>query len=178
MELRPLSKFTSWVDIQSQPAFPSISHFPDLPCLRVRGPQRTQTSFHSNFWSVLPHPQKIDNLSHLHACSVVKSCLTCSPPGSSIHGIFQARILEWVTISYSRNNKSSLILHPGIKPVCKKRILESQLKHLIPRKLCLNLRGGLQNSRGRGQGLQKHWPSCYLICKRDAGTPAQSSPKR
>ena len=117
MELRPLSKFTSWVDIQSQPAFPSISHFPDLPCLRVRGPQRTQTSFHSNFWSVLPHPQKIDNLSHLHACSVAKSCLTCSPPGSSIHGIFQARILEWVTISYSRNNKSSLILHPGIKPV-------------------------------------------------------------
>ena len=25
-----------------------------------------------------------------------------SPPGSSVHGIFQARILEWVTISYSR----------------------------------------------------------------------------
>ena len=33
-----------------------------------------------------------------------KSCLTlcdptdCSPPGSSLHGIFQARILEWVAI--------------------------------------------------------------------------------
>ena len=25
----------------------------------------------------------------------------CSPPGSSIHGIFQARILEWVVISFS-----------------------------------------------------------------------------
>ena len=25
----------------------------------------------------------------------------CSPPGSSIHGIFQARILEWVAISFS-----------------------------------------------------------------------------
>ena len=25
----------------------------------------------------------------------------CSPPGSSVHGIFQARILEWVAISYS-----------------------------------------------------------------------------
>ena len=24
-----------------------------------------------------------------------------SPPGSSVHGIFQARILEWVAISYS-----------------------------------------------------------------------------
>ena len=26
----------------------------------------------------------------------------CSPPGSSVHGIFQARILEWVAISSSR----------------------------------------------------------------------------
>ena len=33
--------------------------------------------------------------------------MDCSPPGSSVHGIFQARILEMVTISYSRG----LILH-------------------------------------------------------------------
>ena len=39
---------------------------------------------------------------------VVQSCLTicgpmdCSHPGSSIHGIFQARILEWVAISFSK----------------------------------------------------------------------------
>ena len=38
---------------------------------------------------------------------VVQSCPTlcdpmdCSPPGSSIHGIFQARVLEWVAISLS-----------------------------------------------------------------------------
>ena len=40
--------------------------------------------------------------------SVVKSCPTlcnpvnCSPPGSSVHGILQARKLEWVVISFSR----------------------------------------------------------------------------
>ena len=28
--------------------------------------------------------------------------MDCSPPGSSVHGIFQARILEWVVIFYSR----------------------------------------------------------------------------
>ena len=28
----------------------------------------------------------------------------CSPPGSSVHGIFQARILEWVAISFSRES--------------------------------------------------------------------------
>ena len=38
---------------------------------------------------------------------VAQSCLTlcdpmdCSPPGSSVHGIFQARTLEWVAISFS-----------------------------------------------------------------------------
>ena len=38
---------------------------------------------------------------------VVQSCLTpsdpmdCSPPGSSVHGIFQARVLEWVAIAFS-----------------------------------------------------------------------------
>ena len=43
-------------------------------------------------------------------CSVAQSCLSlcdpldCSSPGSSLHGIFQARILEWVAISYSRGS--------------------------------------------------------------------------
>ena len=30
--------------------------------------------------------------------------MDCSPPGSSVHGIFQAGILEWVAISYSRSS--------------------------------------------------------------------------
>ena len=35
------------------------------------------------------------SLSHVWLCNPVD----CSPPGSSVHGIFQARILEWVAIS-------------------------------------------------------------------------------
>ena len=40
---------------------------------------------------------------------VAQLCLTlcdpmdCSPPGSSVHGISQARILEWVAISFSKD---------------------------------------------------------------------------
>jgi len=30
--------------------------------------------------------------------------LDCSPPGSSVNGILQARILEWVAISFSRGS--------------------------------------------------------------------------
>ena len=43
-------------------------------------------------------------------CAVAQSCLTlCDPmdrslPGSSIHGILQARILEWVAIFSSRGS--------------------------------------------------------------------------
>ena len=29
--------------------------------------------------------------------------MDCSLPGSSVHGIFQARVLEWFAISFSRN---------------------------------------------------------------------------
>jgi len=28
--------------------------------------------------------------------------MDCSPPGFSIHGVFQVRILEWVAISFSK----------------------------------------------------------------------------
>ena len=43
-------------------------------------------------------------------CSVTKSCPTlCDPmdyslPGSSVHGILQARILEWVAMPSSRGS--------------------------------------------------------------------------
>ena len=49
----------------------------------------------------------------MHAAAAAKSlqsCLTlcdpvdCSPPGSSVHGIHQARMLEWVAISFSRGS--------------------------------------------------------------------------
>ena len=35
-------------------------------------------------------------------CPTLCSPMNCSPSGSSVHGIFQARILEWVAISLSR----------------------------------------------------------------------------
>ena len=43
----------------------------------------------------------------LISCSVMSdSCdpMNCSPPGSSVHGISQERILEWVAISFSRGS--------------------------------------------------------------------------
>ena len=48
----------------------------------------------------------------LHACMLSRLCcvwlfvtpIDCSPPGCSVHGILQARILEWVVMPFSRGS--------------------------------------------------------------------------
>ena len=35
------------------------------------------------------------------SCPTLSDQMDCNLPGSSIHGIFQARVLEWVAISFS-----------------------------------------------------------------------------
>ena len=35
------------------------------------------------------------------SCPTLRDPMDCSPPGSSIHGIFQARVLEWGAIAFS-----------------------------------------------------------------------------
>ena len=55
------------------------------------------------YWSGLPFPSPM----HESESEVAQSCPTprdpmdCSPPGSSVHGIFQARVLEWGAIAFS-----------------------------------------------------------------------------
>ena len=37
-------------------------------------------------------------------CPTLCNPMNCSPPGSSVHGILQTRILEWVSISFSKGS--------------------------------------------------------------------------
>ena len=37
------------------------------------------------------------------SCPALHDPMDCSPPGSSVHGIFQARVLEWSAIAFSSN---------------------------------------------------------------------------
>ena len=41
------------------------------------------------------------------SCPTLCDPMDCSPPGSSVHGILQARILEWVAIFFSTKAKQS-----------------------------------------------------------------------
>ena len=44
---------------------------------------------------------------HLTLCNP----MDCSPPGSSVHGNFQARILEWVAISFFRGSSQTRVIY-------------------------------------------------------------------
>jgi len=41
------------------------------------------------------------------SCLILWDPMDCSPPGSSVHGILQARLLEWLTIPFSRESSQS-----------------------------------------------------------------------
>ena len=57
------------------------------------------------YWSGLPFPfqcMKVKSESEVtQSCPTLSDPMDCSAPGSSVHGIFQARLLEWVVIAFS-----------------------------------------------------------------------------
>ena len=84
-----------------------------------------RTSVHLNtFWKYLPNsiPYLTDSYSlfpssyltkdKVHAksfqsCQTLRYPMDCSPPGSPLHGILQARILEWFVVPFSRGCSQS-----------------------------------------------------------------------
>ena len=83
-KLRANDNPISWIFLTGQP----------LPSIRTPWPQEST--------SVIP------TCSREHVCLVIQLCPShcdprnCSPPGSSVCGISQARVLEWVAVSFSR----------------------------------------------------------------------------
>ena len=51
------------------------------------------------------------------SCPTPSDPMDCSPPGSSVHGIFQARVLEWGAITFSDNTvkEAAIKNHPQEK---------------------------------------------------------------
>ena len=54
-------------------------------------------------WSGLPFPSPMHESESeaAQSCPTLRDPMHCSLPGSSIHGIFQARVLEWGAIAFS-----------------------------------------------------------------------------
>ena len=55
-------------------------------------------------WLQLPSAVSVQFSSVAQSCPTLCDPVDCSRPGSSVHGILQARILKWVAISFSRGS--------------------------------------------------------------------------
>ena len=104
----PLSMGFSRQEYWSGLLFPSPGDLPD-PGIEPRSP--TQVSHivgrHFTIWAtreILRHEDKKSKSQVAQSCLTLCNPMDCSLPGSSVRGIFQARILEWVAISFSRRS--------------------------------------------------------------------------
>ena len=48
------------------------------------------------------------------SCPTLRDPMDCSLPGSSVHGIFQARVLEWVAIAFSDICSQDAVFPSGV----------------------------------------------------------------
>ena len=101
-------------------------------------------------------PWKISESEVAQSCPTLCNHMDCSLPGSSIYGIFQARILEWIAISFSRGSSQPR----DRTPYCRQTdALPSELPGKPP---------GRSWESGRGMGikrpLQRAQRSQRLVC--------------
>ena len=108
-------------DPQTEPAPPSraqgrgwetrycLAHLPP-PRVQVRpvpdnpseaGSLALGTATRAAHWTGLPFPSPMRESEVTQLCPTLSDPMDCSPPGSSVHGIFQARVLEWGAIAYA-----------------------------------------------------------------------------
>ena len=99
-------------------------------------------------------------------CLTLCGLMDCSPPGFSVHGLLQARILEWVPILFSRRSSQPKGLNPGLL-YCRKILF------------CLSHQGShprvIQNSVNNRLCCAKSLQSCLTLWNAiDCGLPGFS----
>ena len=68
-------------------------------------------------WSPLGSPWGVAAAAKsLQSCPTLCDPMACSLPGSSVHGIFQARVLEWGAIAFSKKQPKILQIWRKLKP--------------------------------------------------------------
>ena len=111
---RSVGKHAEMTKVRSGPSVghevPLLREAPPSPqscSLRVRGAPRVDRCLGDNQpWLGFPGLCQVASV-----LQTLCDPLDCSPPGSSVHGILQARTLESIAISSSRGS-----LNPGIEP--------------------------------------------------------------
>ena len=91
----------------------SVAHNFGMLCIRNLGTDFNLQTFQNMFdLQTLKLVELCARLSEVaQSCPTLCDLMDCSLSGFSVHGIFQARVLEWIAISFSRD-----LPDPGIEP--------------------------------------------------------------
>ena len=104
-----------------------------------------KVNFHSNpkerpcqrmYIALISHASKVKWSEVAQACPTLCDPMDCSLPGSSVHRIFQARVLEWVVISFSRHASKVML-----------KFLQASVRHYVNWEL-LDVQVGFRKGRG------------------------------
>ena len=103
---------TFWIHFKVFPQFSSYSTEVSVTCGTLSNHLRVIPLFRYTWISLLHQasdhctPSQVAGTCCLVAKSNLILCepMECSPPGSSVHGVSQVRILEWVAMSFSRGS--------------------------------------------------------------------------
>ena len=87
---------TGWLGAAWENSLASVCNFPGL---KPACPAMQADSLPLNH---LGSPKRSMRVSAVQSCPTLCNSMNCSPPGSSVHGILQARTLEWVAIPFSK----------------------------------------------------------------------------
>ena len=79
-----------------------LSRFSSVRLCAAAHPGSSSLGFsRQEHWSGLPFPSPMREGEVAQSCPTLSDPMDCSLPGSSVHGIFQTRVLEWVAIAFS-----------------------------------------------------------------------------
>ena len=77
----------------------------------IPGSERSLGVSRQEHWSGLPLPSPMQESEVAQSCPTLSDPVDCSLPGSSVHGIFQARALKWGATAFSDNaNEKTLVI--------------------------------------------------------------------
>ena len=114
--------------------------------------------------SGLPSPSPMHESEVAQSCPTLSDPMDCSLPGSFIHGIFQARVLEWGATAFSPSAASSIEpacqcrrckrhrFDPWVKKIPWRRAWQPTSVFLPGESLRIEERGGLQSMRSQRVG--------------------------
>ena len=98
------------------------------------------------------------------SCPTLSDLMDCSLPASSIHGIFQAKVLEWGAIAFLPESKKE---DQNVHPMCRifKRLPKGQGFHLTCLRdtvYSIRIQYTLRDAEGKKERERESWVMCFL----------------